>query len=255
MHSKGLPHIHQPDLKNNGKVSFPQAIMSTAGVIMTQKRNSKEAVGCVRTFSYKVYPSIPETSTEKTAGKKMQKEPIFVVNQRPIPCKESCKTRLDLHCFDPALGEAEVMEFYVKSQDICSCSCEEVMQVDTVRPNGTKKSLGKIVTGPGCDDQVFKVYDTSGTVVFSLIGGVNCKNCCSVIKFDFYKGLREQKLENQLIRYPKADWLSDKGIYEITFPKKTSYEQRCLCLALAIMVDLEVFQRNGSHPGQYGALK
>ena len=238
--STNFPPIAKPTLKKNSKnqavdgTSFSQQLSNTSGVIISQNKNAAEATTCCETaFIYKVYPSIAGSSTEQDPSKKRQKKPILVIKQKPIPCKDCCNSTLDLHCFDPALGEdQQMMEFFIGTQSFFACcSCDEIMTVSTVTPAGVKKPLGKVVATYECKDYFFKVHDKNDAIVYSLVGG-GCQNCCKAVKFDFYRGFREQKLDQQLVRYPKSmkeNFWGDEGTFDITFRARELTSSRSVC--------------------------
>ena len=254
-----VPTIPQPQLKSHNtsgpKILFQEKVMHTDGVIIDQKHNTQDAATCHTLFIYKVYPSIPNTSTLQNPSSPLLKDPILIIKQLPQNCDNCWSTQLNLRCIDPALGVTETMEFYVKQND--TCACEEMMFCNVLTQTGAKQLIGRIGCTSGCSDYVFKVYDSNGTVIFSLIGGGGCQDCCGCkpVEFEFYKGFKEQKLPQKLVRYPKdASWLGPRGTFDINFPAGTPYEQRCLCLGLAMMVDLKAFQeqsQNSHYHGQY----
>ena len=235
---------------------FAEQIMNCTGVLVKQKANALEMLaGMEMPNVYNVYPSI------KNGGKK-KKEPMLVCKER----RELCQSRgnIQLRGFDQAgENETKILEMMKPFSCKCPALAPPTMLVHQLSPDGQRHYIGKICDNWDCTQHSFSIFDDKDTEIYSVFG--ECCQCnWGTVTFDLWKGHKEVRLPQRLVRTPKsfahAAMGSDADNFDVGFPDGAPYNHRVLLMALALMVDIQLFEthaadqhRHGSHGYGYGS--
>ena len=228
--------------------------MQFRGIFLDQKFELTEALGaCETKNSYYVY--------EMSAQQRRKGKPILRCKEYSDWCSRNCLTSdcrpMSIKCFNLWNHDDMCLEFERPCTCTFCCLARPQMKVYFTE-QGQRRYIGKVIDNCDCVNNTFDVRDDKNETVYFVKGsccqcGMWC-NCpcrdCRKVYFDISSGRDGVPFQSRLIRHGKKscckNLTGDADDFSVPFPPGSTFEMRCLMLAVTLLIDYMMFD---SGPG------
>ena len=234
--------------------SLKDMFSSFLGIFIDQKFELTEVLtGCETRNTYYVY--------EMSAQQRRKGKPILRCKEYSDWCARNCTLGscrpMSIKCFNLWNHDEMCLEFERPCTCTFLCFDRPVLKVYHTE-GGQKRYIGKVVDNCDCLNFTFDVRDANNDLVFYVKGeccqlGFWCRcpcKGCRKIYFDISSKKNGVPFQGRLIRHGKRSCakrlVGDADDFSVPFPPGSSFDMRCLMLAVTLLIDYMIFDQNPS---------